>query len=797
MQLLEFDRISKRLQNFTLTVPGREKAVALDPSSQFEEVQKLQKETSEAVFVLLNDLIGFASCPHDLSPSLQRAAKDGTLTAVELAAICDFLKKAASLQVVFLRQDLIAQKAPLLTSLISELLPLPQVVSRLDRCLDQQGEIRDDASPLLLSLHREEKVLQEKVRSTLEGIRRSQTTQKYLQENIVTMRQGRYVLPVKHQYRQQIPGIMHDQSASGQTLFIEPFPVMELNNRLLGVQSRIEKEKERILRELSYLIQEYEETISFNYELYGRIDLILARGKLSLEYEGNEPELNDRGVIRIRGGRHPFLAPGEAVPVDLYLGEDFNVLIITGPNTGGKTVTLKMAGTFVLMSQCGLHLPARPGSEISLFDNLWADIGDEQNISQSLSTFSGHMKNIIEIIRYASQRSLVLLDELGAGTDPSEGSALAMAVLEELHQRGARTVATTHINELKVFAHMREGMENASMEFDAETLQPTFRLLIGVPGQSNAISVAARLGMPEEVLEKAGSYIRKELLNMDEVVSDLLAERQKLTRETEKVDELKQELTNRLDEVTGELSALEQRRKEVLARAKQDAGELLRTTKRKTDEVIKKLYAAEREENKQKGLSQAEEARREAGQILRNGEGAEVSWSRGKDVELEKISLEQLKEGVPVFVKSLGTAGKVQRVVSVDEIQVAVGSLKVWTNLDDLGREKKEGAAQKSTLSKREKKTDQTLMWEKTAAVQPELDLRGLTLEEAILKVDKYLDDAILAGLDKVVIIHGKGSGKLRQGLHRYFQGKGNIKSFRPGGEGEGGSGVTVVELKH
>ena len=796
MHLLEFEKILKQLQDYTRTVPGRQKAAALRPVYDLKKVRDLQRETTEAVSVILQNLINFAPCPDELSTSLQRAQKGGTLTAPELAALCDFLKKAASLQAAFLRQDLIREKAPALSSLVAEIQPLPQLISRIDHCLDQRGEFRDDASPLLKSLHREEKRLQEKIRSSLEGYRRNPHTQKYLQESIITMRQGRYVLPVKHQYRQQIPGIVHDQSASGQTLFIEPIPVMELNNRLLGTEAQIEKEQERILRELSVLIQDNEAEITYNYERYGEVDLILARGKLSLHYEGNEPDLNERGVINIRGGRHPFLATGEAVPVDLFMGSGFNVLIVTGPNTGGKTVTLKMTGLFVLMAQCGLHLPARPGSGISLFHDVWADIGDEQDITQSLSTFSGHMGNIIEIIRHASHRSLVLLDELGAGTDPSEGSALAMAVLEELNRRGTRTVATTHINELKVFAHLQPGMENASMEFDAATLQPTFRLLIGVPGQSNAINVAAKLGMPVDVLNRACSYISKELLNLDEAVSDLLAERQKLSRETDKVGELKEELALRLDEVTDQLSALEQRKKEVLAQARQEAGELLRSTKRTTSEIIKKLNAAEREANINKGVRLAEEARREISEILPKSGTSDPVWHRGTDVRLEQVSLEELSPGQSIYVRSLGTGGEVNRIVSAGEIQISVGSLKVWTGLNDLGRQiKGPGGEKKTGAAKRVNRTDQALMWEKTAHIHPEIDLRGLNLEEAIIKVEKHLDDSTLAGLEQLVIIHGKGTGRLREGLHRYLQDKNNIKSFRPGGEGEGGSGVTVVQL--
>lgn len=793
LRILEFDRIITRLQDFTLTACGRQKAAALTPSFSMDKVETLQKETSEAVLVTLRDLINLSPCP-DLAGCLQRAAKGGILGAAELISLHDFLKNAELLQVGFLKQDRIREYAPALCSLVERIIPLPLVVSPINRCLDHRGEFKDDASSLLLSLCREEQELQGKIRESLDVYRRSPLYQKYLQENIVTLRQDRYVLPVKHQFSRQIPGILHGQSASGQTLFIEPLPVMELNNRLQDIRIKMENEKERLLRELSALVQVNVTKIFINYQTYGEIDLILARGKLSLQYAGNEPQLNERGFISIRGGRHPLLPPEEAVPVDLYLGNDFCTLIITGPNTGGKTVTLKMAGLFVLMAQCGLHLPARPGSEISLFDSIWADIGDEQDITQSLSTFSGHMRNITEIITKATSRSLVLLDELGAGTDPSEGSALAMAVLDELHRLGVRTVATTHINDLKIFAHLHPGMENASMEFDAETLRPTFRLLIGVPGQSNAINVAANLGMPGAVLEKAISYMRRELLNLDEAVSDLVNAKQKLSRETEEVEGIKEELASRRDQLTDQLSALEQRKKEILARAREEAREMLRSTKHKTDEIIKKLDAAAREENKAIGMRMAEEARRQVREIIDAGMLAEPSWKRGEDEGIAEIGLEQLKAGEAVYVRSLGTMGEIQRVVSAEEIQVSVGSLKVWTGTKDLGKLQRPGGA-KENSGRKEKRSDQALMWDKTAEVRPRVDLRGLTLEDAVIKVDKHLDDSILAGLEQLVIIHGKGSGRLREGLQTYLQGKEMIKSIRPGLEGEGGSGVTIVTM--
>ena len=793
MRILEFEKIREQLQKFTLTVPGAQKVAAMHPLTSIEEIAARQQETSEAAGIILQKNINFAGSS-DLMPLLTRAERGGLLSPSELKEIENFLRALESLKSYFLKESEMEERFPRIFKLVQGMQIFPHLTLELEKCLTQGGEIKDSASGLLFSLRSEERSLQGKIRQTLESYLRTPHYQKYLQENIITMRHERYVLPVKQEFRRQIPGVVHDQSASGVTLFIEPLPVLELNNRLRGIKGRIEEEIEKILRRLTTLISNHYPGIISSYEAYGELDYILARGRLSVLHKAREPSLNNRGIIVISKGRHPLLPPEEVVPVDVHLGRDFNTLVITGPNTGGKTVTLKTIGLFILMAQCGLHIPAAEGTELGVFESVWADIGDEQNIEQSLSTFSGHMLNIIEILSKAASSSLVLLDELGAGTDPSEGSALAMAILEELHSRGVRTVATTHINDLKVFAHLKEGMENASMEFDPLTLRPTFKLLIGVPGQSNALNVAERLGMPRELTVKARSYMRKEFLDLQEAVSGLVEERHRLSADHEKVKELKIELEILSAEIAAEKEALKQRRAEMLRKAREEAAEIVRATRRKTNEILHRLNKAEKENTLAEALVLGQEARQDLKEIQEEIQHT-LDQESGEGVPLE---LEEAKEGQEVYIKSLRCRGTIVRVLSAGEIQIQAGTLRVSTVLDDLykceNNQNEPGKNLRVPVKKGQPYGD--LLWEKSTAVSRRLDLRGLTLDEAIFRVEKHMDDSILANLDKIEIIHGKGTGKLRSGLHHYLQSKEQVESFRLGLEGEGGSGVTIVKLK-
>jgi len=792
---LELQKVIEQLKALTRTFPGRQKAAQLSPSVSWEEVNKLQLETSEAVGIIREKKLSFAAS-EDLLPYLRRAERGGILAARELVEIGLFLKALEIVKTTFLKYEYAEERFPLFRQYIANLTLFPSLSSQLERTFMDNGEIRETASSLFSSLHREEKKLQDRIHKCMESYLRSHHYRKYLQENVITIRNERYVLPVKQEFRNSLPGLVHDQSASGQTLFIEPFPAVEINNQLQVVKKQIDEEIERILRQLTVLVAGKSEAIRESFDMYGELDFILARGYLSINQEARKPILNNKGFVRIVQGRHPLLANEKVIPIDLHLGSDFNTLIITGPNTGGKTVTLKVIGLFALMTQCGLHLPAGNGTEMGVFDGIWADIGDEQNVEQSLSTFSGHIQNIIQIVKGTSPSSLVLLDEIGAGTDPSEGSALAMAILDELHARGVKTVATTHINELKVFAHLRDGMENASMEFDSTTMAPTFRLMIGVPGQSNALAIAQRLGLPSGLISKARSFIRKDFLDLEDVVSGLVEEKRKIAEHSREIEEIKVSMEVGLRELEAERNKLEEKRKDLLQKARQEAHSILRVTKRETEEILKKLYRAEREKNFEEALALGEEARNDLKEVQQ-----ELSLQdEQENTEMRRsLQAEELCEGLEVYLPSLRSYGRIIRIYSEEEIQVQAGALKINTRLKDLfiptGKNKNREKDKDRVVSSR-RRNQINLIQEKSDTIRPRIDLRGMTLDEAIIKLDKYLDDALLTGLESFDIIHGKGTGRLRQGVHHYLKNLNREVNFRLGGDGEGGSGATIVQLR-
>ncbi len=791
MGILEFHKIKEQLGRYARTPPGSNIISSLSPLFDIEKIKELQRETSEAVGVIETGKIKLEACS-ELDSILQRSQKSGLLSPIEIRDMGHFLRSIEVLKRTFLKESDVQDKYPLLWGLVNDLTLFPGIRTRLENSVDVNGQILDNASSHLSFLRRDERRLGEKIRKSMDSYLRNPNYQKYLQESLITIRNNRYVLPVKQEFRSGISGIVHDQSDSGQTLFIEPFPVVELNNSLRGVKGNIEDEIERILSELTILIGGSASEILEAYKAYGELDFILARGQLSISQKGREPQINEDGVINITNGRHPLLSAGEVVPLDIHLGERFDTLVITGPNTGGKTVSLKTVGLFAMLAQCGLHLPAGKGTVMPVFHSIWADIGDEQDIEQSLSTFSGHMKNIIEILHKASSPSLVLLDELGAGTDPSEGSALAMAILDELHQRGINTIATTHINELKVFAHLREGMENASMEFDPETLNPTYRLLLGVPGQSNALNVAERLGMPSDLIAGARSFMQRDSLNLEEAVSGLVKERRRLSQSSERTEEIKTELEQKMLEIEDTKKEMEQYKRNVLQKAKNKAESIVRTAKIRSEEIIKTLRQVEREK---KSVSQAsQEARAE---LKKLGDELELYEAVEERSHHRPLNKEEAREGQQVYVKSLQSTGEILRVQSEEEVLVGAGSIRFNTQLKDLEIIENGGSNRKTaetTMGNAGKKRE--LLWEKSASASPRADLRGLTLEEAINVTEKYFDDCILAGLKQVELIHGKGTGRLRWGIHEYLKDKTFVENFRLGNENEGGSGVTVVTLK-
>lgn len=777
-RILEFDKIRQILAGFTASKPGEELAISLQPATVLEEVARAQKETTEARELWQTSRVPLDGI-FDLRAAAEGARRGKVLSPEELLATGATLRAAR-----LLRKSLgeeAEERAPVLSALAAGLTTFPQLEAALTKAIGPDGEVRDEASPVLRSLRRQAQTLQNSIRERLDALTRSGETQKYLQEALVTIRNGRYVLPVKQEFRQYIPGIVHDQSASGATLFIEPMAVVELNNKLRRVEVEIKEEIERILTELSRQVGEAAAGILANQEILARLDLAFAKARYSLSIGGAEPVLNTRGFIRLLQARHPLLE-GEVVPIDLELGGDFHVLIITGPNTGGKTVSLKTTGLLTLMAQAGLHIPARSGSEMAVFTGIYSDIGDEQSIEQSLSTFSSHMSNIVPIMEAAQdQNSLVLLDELGAGTDPAEGAALATAILKTLHSRGVRTVATTHYSELKIFAYNTPGVENASVDFDPRTLRPTYRLLTGVPGQSNAFVIAARLGLEKAIIEEAQQLVAPGTRNLEELLGQIAEEKRELEAEREKTARLRLALEKKEKEYTEKLGRFEGERASLLREAREEARNLIRETRREMENLLRRLREAAPEDQSEI----ANEARRQlAGRLAEIPEEAGLFVGGGSPGEIlpgKTVRLPHLEqEGVVLEVKN----GQAQ-------VQVE-GGLRVWVpcaGLAEVSRApERQGRGEKGGIKRS--------AVSKSATISSRLDLRGMNVEEALETVDKYLDEAFLAGLPSAVLIHGKGTGALRSAVTQFLSEHPQVKSYRLGGIGEGGLGVTVVELK-
>lgn len=777
-RILEFDKIRQILAGFTASKPGEELAISLQPATVLEEVARAQKETTEARELWQTSRVPLDGI-FDLRAAAEGARRGKVLSPEELLATGATLRAAR-----LLRKSLgeeAEERAPVLSALAAGLTTFPQLEAALTKAIGPDGEVRDEASPVLRSLRRQAQTLQNSIRERLDALTRSGETQKYLQEALVTIRNGRYVLPVKQEFRQYIPGIVHDQSASGATLFIEPMAVVELNNKLRRVEAEIKEEIERILTELSRQVGEAAAGILANQEILARLDLAFAKARYSLSIGGAEPVLNTRGFIRLLQARHPLLE-GEVVPIDLELGGDFHVLIITGPNTGGKTVSLKTTGLLTLMAQAGLHIPARSGSEMAVFTGIYSDIGDEQSIEQSLSTFSSHMSNIVPIMEAAQdQNSLVLLDELGAGTDPAEGAALATAILKTLHSRGVRTVATTHYSELKIFAYNTPGVENASVDFDPRTLRPTYRLLTGVPGQSNAFVIAARLGLEKAIIEEAQQLVAPGTRNLEELLGQIAEEKRELEAEREKTARLRLALEKKEKEYTEKLGRFEGERASLLQEAREEARNLIRETRREMENLLRRLREAAPEDQSEI----ANEARRQlAGRLAEIPEEAGLFVGGGSPGEIlpgKTVRLPHLEqEGVVLEVKN----GQAQ-------VQVE-GGLRVWVpcaGLAEVSRApERQGRGEKGGIKRS--------AVSKSATISSRLDLRGMNVEEALETVDKYLDEAFLAGLPSAVLIHGKGTGALRSAVTQFLSEHPQVKSYRLGGIGEGGLGVTVVELK-
>lgn len=787
LRVLEYNKIVDMLVSKAESSLGKEIAQQIKPISDINEVEKLHQETDEAVTMIIKRGSPPLGGIHDISSEIKRAEIGSSLSPGSLLKVADTLRAARRLR-SFIKQDKEDEELQygILGQLIASLNVYKNIEDSIFNAIISEEEISDNASPVLKNIRRQIEGKNEAIKNKLNSIINSNTYRKYLQDAIITIRQDRYVVPVKQEYKSNFPGLIHDQSASGATLFIEPMAIVELNNELRTLKIKERQEIERILAELTEMIAQQSEGIKENQKILAKLDFIFAKGKLALEMKGTKPILNNKGFINIKKGRHPLLKTDTVVPIDFNLGKSFNTLVITGPNTGGKTVTLKTVGLLTLMGQSGLQIPADYGSHIAVFNSVFADIGDEQSIEQSLSTFSSHMTNIVDILKRVETNSLVLFDELGAGTDPTEGAALAMAILDYLHNKGIRTIATTHYSELKLYALTTEGLKNASVEFDVETLSPTYRLLIGVPGKSNAFEISKRLGLQDFIIDTAKDMLTKENIEFEDVLARIEKDRRISEKNREESERLKQEIDKLKSELSEKKEKLEKRREDIIREAKIEARKILKEAKEEADTIIKELREISTQVEKERNKKIQEAKDKLKGKL----DNLESELSEKILVSKNKKPPKNLKPGDEVIILNLNQKGQVlSKPDQEGNLTVQAGIMKINVHISNLQRIKEDKESKTSNKVK-------TMVKTKVKSIGTELDLRGKTLEEAMLDVDKYLDDAYIAGLKEVTIIHGKGTGVLREGIKQLLKSHRHVKSFRLGKYGEGGSGVTVVQLK-
>lgn len=785
LRVLEYNKIIDMLCENTVSEMGRDIASELKPSSNLHEVKELQQETTEAVKMILKKGNIPLEGVQDIRVPLRKAKMGSTLDPGELLKIADALRAARRLR-DFMNEDKGEESFPIIEYYIETLSPIKNIEDRIGSAIASEEEISDNASLLLHSIRRKIREKTGAMREKLNQMIASPAYQKYLQEPIITMRGDRHVIPVKQEFRSNVPGIIHDQSASGATLFIEPMAIVEMNNEVRKLKLDEENEIERILKELTSLVEEKYDSIKTNMEILATLDFIFAKGKFSLEFRCTEPVINSKGVINIKKARHPLIKPEVVVPIDIYLGESFNTLVITGPNTGGKTVTLKTIGLLVLMAQAGLHIPAGDYSEIAVFDEVFADIGDEQSIEQSLSTFSSHMTNIVRILKELTPNSLVLFDELGAGTDPTEGAALAMSILELLHKKGIRTAATTHYSELKIYALTTEGICNASVEFDVETLRPTYRLLIGIPGKSNAFEISRKLGLSDDIIKRAKEFMSQDDVKFEDLIKSLEEDKKKAEQERDAAARLKYELERAKAEIEKKLDKMTEQRDKMLREAQREALEIVRKSKEEAEELIKELREAMQRESEEKA------ALIEQSRLRMKQREAELEDNIGETLfrRISSAPPKNLKVGMTVRILNLDQKGSVLTLPDEEgNLTVQAGIMKVTVNVNNLRVEGEEKEKPKRNESSKVRSS-------KAMNIATQVDVRGQTLDEALMNVDKYLDDAYLAGLAQATIIHGKGTGVLRAGIMQLLKKHSHVKSYRSGGYGEGGIGATIVEIK-
>ena len=789
LHTLEYNKILDQLTEYAFSADAKSRCQKLRPITDRAQIEQLQQQTSDALSRLFKyGSLSFSGVT-DIRDSLKRLEIGGALSAIELLRVCSLLESAKRAKAFARSQDDNDQPDDSLTSLFAGIEPLTPLYDEIRRCILSEDEIADDASSTLHSIRRSMRGMNDKIRAQMNSMINNTTTRSYLQDTVITMRDGRYCLPVKAEAKSLVPGMIHDQSSTGSTLFIEPMAVVNLNNEYKELQLREQEEIEVILAGLSNLTASYATQLLADYELLTELDFIFARAAFAQTYNGVAPLFNDDGRIHIRKGRHPLLDPKKVVPIDVRLGEDFRLLIVTGPNTGGKTVSLKTVGLLTLMGQSGLHIPASERSELGIFDEVFADIGDEQSIEQSLSTFSSHMVNIIRILEQVNDRSLVLFDELCAGTDPTEGAALAISILSKLHLYGARIMATTHYSELKVYALSTPGVENACCEFDVATLSPTYRLLIGIPGKSNAFAISEKLGLPSDLITDAKGRISKSEGDFEDLIADLEKSRSTIEREQLEINQYKAEIESLKEKLEQKQERLDSSRDKILREANEQAYNILKEAKDVADETIRNF-------NKYgKAGAPVSEMEKERTRLRAKMDKAAQKMSEQKKASVPNHNVpKKLRIGDSVKVISMNLKGTVHSLPNAKgDLYVQMGILRSLVNINDLILLEEDAAP---GTKKFQKTSAGKIKMSKSASVSTEINLIGKTTDEAIPLLDKYLDDAYLAHLPSVRIVHGKGTGALRNAVQAHLKRLKYVKSFHLGEFGEGDAGVTIAEFK-
>lgn len=784
LKVLEYNKIIEMLKAQANSQMAKERLAALLPETEIHRIRDGLAETSEAVTVIVKKGALPLGEIYDINSALHFARKGGTLTMRQLLQILYNMKVTGNV-ITFLKSDL--EYLPIIMGMSEVLVAFPKLAERIDRSILSEDEMADSASPELRNIRRSIARQNEAIRSKMNHILNSSDNKTFLQDAIVTMRDGRYVVPVKAEHRAKMPGIIHDQSSSGATIFIEPQVIVNLNNELRELELAEKAEIERILAELSSAVAEHFHDLINNQKILIELDIIFAKGKLSCKMQAEEPSINEEGYLDLRLARHPLIDPKKVVPINLSIGKEYQTLVITGPNTGGKTVTLKTAGLLAMMAQSGLHIPAASTSSLPIYREIFADIGDEQSIEQSLSTFSSHMKNTVYLVEKAGSGTLVLLDELGAGTDPTEGAALAIAILERLAAQGAHTIATTHYNELKKYALSTEGVENASMEFNVETLSPTYRLSIGVPGKSNAFEISKKLGLPGKIIDRANQLIEKGDIAFEEVISAIENDKRKAQEERDEAVRLAEELKKQKEELEKRQQELEKRESKVLKDAREEARAIIKEARETASDVQKELKALAKVQSLGERTKRLEKSKRRIKESEnRYADGLE------RPVNANPVIAEELQTGDRVKILTLDQNGEVLTLPDEKgDLTVKVGIMKINVNVSDLmliidgTKKKKPRAGGYGNLYRKKAQT-----------ISMSVNVQGQNLEDALMNVDKYIDDAYMAGLKEVTVIHGNGTGVLKEGLRRSFKKHKLVASYRKGGYNEGGDGVTIVKLK-